>query len=184
MILVTFSTYAKGGTSLFWKIARLEGWLKPPASKLPVFQSSNFLELRDAYMVHIKSEPQTTLANGILALIAARPGRLRDGLRAMLTATPHIVAIDQADEGRAALDLAAQYHPNLVLLDTSLSPSDFKTVLQKLTAETEHPRCLALVDNDRQQLEAKSCGADAVLLKGFSTEMLFSTVENLLIPTK
>ncbi len=38
----------------------------------------------------------------VAALIAARPGELRDGVGALLAATPRIVHISQADDGPKA----------------------------------------------------------------------------------
>ena len=56
-----------------------------------------------------------------LALIAARPGRMRDSLQALLAARFRTDAVDVADDSPAALRrVAAASRPALLVLDTSL----------------------------------------------------------------
>ena len=115
------------------------------------------------------------------ASIVAEPGRFRDSLRALLTATPQIDAVYQADDAVSALRAIAENHAALMLLDGSLPGSEMDAVLRRIKAERPQVRCIVLADNARQQQEAKVAGADAVLLKGFPTAELFQTVERLLI---
>jgi DNA-binding NarL/FixJ family response regulator len=114
------------------------------------------------------------------ALIVAEPGRFRDSLRALLGATPQIGAVSQADDAVSALRIIAEDHSALMFLDSSLPGNEVDAVMQRLRAECPQVRCIVLADNARQQQEAKVAGADAVLLKGFSTGELFQTVERLL----
>jgi DNA-binding NarL/FixJ family response regulator len=114
------------------------------------------------------------------ALIVAKPGRFRDSLRALLVATPHIGAVNQADDALSALRAIGEDHATLMLLDGSLPGNELDAVLRWIRAERPQVRCIVLADNARQQREAKVAGADAVLLKGFPTAELFQTVERLL----
>ncbi len=120
------------------------------------------------------------IPNTVLALIAAKPGRLRDSLRALLTAIPQIDVVNQVDEGPLALKMVTQFHPTLVLLDSNLPSSEIQSTLKRIKGELPQPRCIVLVDNDQQQCDANNSGADAVLVKGFSVANLFGTVEKLL----
>jgi DNA-binding NarL/FixJ family response regulator len=119
--------------------------------------------------------------NHVLALIAAKPGRVRDGLRALLATMPRIHAICLADDGLMALDIVAQKRPRIVLLDTNL-PHNSKMwgVLEQIKDRWPHSLCLVLADNDLQKQAAQVAGADGVLIKGFATSELFIAIRKLL----
>jgi CheY-like chemotaxis protein len=122
-----------------------------------------------------------TMRRHVSAVIVAGPGRFRDSLRALLTATPQIDTVNQADDAESALKAIAEEHAILMLLDGSLPGDEVGKVLRGIRVERPQVRCIVLADNARQQREAKVAGADAVLLKGFPTAELFQTVERLLI---
>ena len=113
-------------------------------------------------------------------LIVARPGRMRDGLQALLAAMPQIGSVDLTDDGPSALSTAPNQHPALVLLDTRTSGDETLAVLRQIKTRWPLARCLLLVDTDRQRRLARAAGADGVLLKGFQADQLFATVEGLL----
>jgi DNA-binding NarL/FixJ family response regulator len=113
-------------------------------------------------------------------LIVARPGRIRDGLRALLRAIPEIGAILQANDSPSASQIISEYHPDLVLIDSKLVNSDIKSMPEEIKAMSPHTRCILLVDNFQQQSMADVTGADTVLLSGFSAWEFMVTVEKLL----
>lgn len=121
-----------------------------------------------------------TMRRHASAVIVAKPGRFRDSLRALLTATPQIDAVNQANDEESALKAIAVDHVTLMLLDGSLPGNEVGAMLRGIRAERPQVRCIVLADNARQQREAKAAGADAVLLKGFPTADLFQTVDRLL----
>jgi two-component system response regulator DevR len=127
-----------------------------------------------------RDSKKMTIRRRASAVIVAEPGRFRDSLRALLTATPHIDAVNQADDAASALRTIAQDHATLILLDGSLPGDEVGAVVREIRAERPQVRCIVLADNARQQREAKVAGADAVLLKGFPTAELFQTVDRLL----
>ncbi len=114
------------------------------------------------------------------ALLVARPGRVRDGLQALLTATPQIAMIDQADDGSSVLRFVGEHHPSLVLLDTDLPNDSVWAMLRTIKTVWPQTLCLVLTDNSRSERTAKVAGADGVLLKGFLTGELFAEIERLL----
>ncbi len=131
----------------------------------------------------------------IVTLIAARPGRMRDSLGAMLAAMPQIDTMIQADSDAAALQMIKEQHPALVLLDTNLYHQECIPVLAKrvsavtkqipalveqIKAQQPETRCLVLADNIQQQLAAGAAGANGVLLKGFSTATLLAAIHQVL----
>jgi two-component system nitrate/nitrite response regulator NarL len=116
----------------------------------------------------------------ISALIVAEPGPLRDGLRALLRATPQISAVIQVDNTSSALGAVVEHYPALVLLDASLFDSGALSLVRMIKAEGIRSRCLVLADDVQQQQEARSVGADVALLKGFSAAKLLEMIERLL----
>jgi DNA-binding NarL/FixJ family response regulator len=118
-------------------------------------------------------------AHDISVLIAARPGRMRDSLLAVLKSAPGISVVGQADCGASALSMIAACCPALALLDTDLPDGQAFAVLEQI--KTLEPRCccLVLADDRHQQQDAVSAGADAALLKGFPAAKLLGVIERL-----
>jgi DNA-binding NarL/FixJ family response regulator len=126
-------------------------------------------------------KPSTNQANhGKPVLIAARPNRARDSLRVLLKLVPGINVIAYADDSASALNVVSECDLVLVLLDTNLPGEGFFTVLEQIRVNGSQSRCLVLVDNSRQRVQAQAAGADAALLKGFPTSELFEAIEMLL----
>ena len=120
------------------------------------------------------------LENYAPALIVATPGRIRDGLRTLLRAVPGIETIFQASDGPTAMQIIADWHPALVLLDSKLANNDIQSVSRQIKAESPHTRCIVLVDNARQHWMAKIADADSVLTVGCPAGEFFTTVAGLL----
>ena len=114
------------------------------------------------------------------ALIVAPPGRLRDGLQTIVRAMPEIHAVDRTDDGPSALRLMTERPSALVFLDTDLVGNMAWTVLRQIKARWPHTRCIVLVNNGSQRQLVNLDGADAVLVKGFSTRTLNETIAELL----
>jgi DNA-binding NarL/FixJ family response regulator len=116
----------------------------------------------------------------ISVLIAARPGRMRDSLLAVLKSVPRVSVVGQADCGASALSMIAVSRPALALLDTNLPDGEVTAVLEQIKTLEPRCRCLVLADEMRQLRDAVSAGADAALLKGFPAARLFEVIENLM----
>jgi len=115
----------------------------------------------------------------ISTLVAARPGRVRDGLQALLAAIPQIEMIGQADDGASALKSVVEHRPALVLLDTNLPGNEAWVVLRQIKAQWPQARCLIMSDSGQQRRAAKAAGADGMLLKGFLAAELVATIKEL-----
>jgi DNA-binding NarL/FixJ family response regulator len=120
------------------------------------------------------------MPNRVPVLIVARPGRMREGLRALLRMIPTIELVGQVDQGSAALERVTQVRPALVLLDASLPFAEMELALRQIKVEWPQTQCLVVADTIQQQGLAQAAGADGVLLKGFAAEMLFTTIEEVL----
>ncbi len=114
------------------------------------------------------------------ALIVAKPGELRDGLRALLGATGKMGHISQADDGPAALAKIGRLCPQVAVLDWNISGGDLPTLLTRIKAECPGTKCLVLTDGVEQQREAESAGADVTVLKGFPAARLVQTLSSLI----
>ena len=114
-------------------------------------------------------------------LLVARPGRMLDGLQALLRTIPEIEIAGQADCESQALALIAQLHPALVLLDSSLVFREQLPAIIQIKDGYPHIGCIVLVENVQQQSAAREAGADIVLIKGFSIEMLRAAIHQVLM---
>ena len=116
------------------------------------------------------------------AFVVARPGRMRDGLIALLRAIPEIGTVEQLGDDTAALT-GVLHHPNaLLLLDASLMKQEVWTFVKELKSRHQqlHCKCLVLADSSFQQRMALAAGADGALLAGFPAAEFFATIEHLL----
>ena len=114
------------------------------------------------------------------ALIVAKPGPLRDGLRALMIAMPQIGAVDEVNDFSSALKMVFEHRPTLVLLDVGLISGDTWMTIRRAKARWPKARCILLADDVQQHQEAEAAGADAVLLKGFPAARLVATMVRLL----
>lgn len=121
------------------------------------------------------------LANASV-LIISRPGRMRDGLRALIRAIPNLTIAGQVDDCNVVLQLIAQGQPDLLLFGSNLPLPEVEQILYAVKTRWPGIRCVVLMDNIEQLLRVRAAGADSVLLAGFSSNTFFSTVEQLLLP--
>ncbi len=108
-------------------------------------------------------------------IVAARP-EIRDGLRALLMATPTVSSVNQAANADEALQIIKAQCPTLVLLDVN----SIKQLIEEIKVECHCCRFIVLIDDAHQRQEAESAGADAVLLKGCPSWRLVETISSLL----
>jgi DNA-binding NarL/FixJ family response regulator len=112
-------------------------------------------------------------------LIAAKPGRMRDCLHALLEVVSQVKVIGRADDAASALRLVAEHEPDLVLLDINLTEVQVYPVLEQIKATRSQTRCIVLADNVQQRQMAAAAGADAALIKGYRADKLVEVIEKL-----
>jgi DNA-binding NarL/FixJ family response regulator len=115
----------------------------------------------------------------IRVLIADDEALVRGGLRMILEAQPDIEIAGEADDGRAALELAARAHPDVVLMDIRMPTLDGLEATRRLLAGgTRPPRVLILTtfDLDEYVYEALRAGASGFLLKSARPPELVAAV--------
>lgn len=108
--------------------------------------------------------------NLIHLLIADDSESFRTGLRALFKATPDIQLVGEAADGQAAIALAEQLQPDVVLMDLHMPEIDGLEATRQITQTSPHMAILALtmLDDDDALFAAMQAGARGYLLKGAS----------------
>ena len=114
------------------------------------------------------------------ALIIARPGPLREGLRAALSAVPCMRVVDEVDKATLALRIRLDPAPALILVSSESPGPGAVDVWEQIRAQWPEARYIILAETVQQQEQARAAGADLVLLKGFAASQLFVAVETLM----
>jgi len=102
---------------------------------------------------------------------------LRAGLRALLDAEPDITVLGEASDGREALDLVRDLHPDVVLMDIRMPGTDGLEATRLIAAEpglaATRVVVLTTFDLDEYVFEAIRAGASGFLVKDTEpTELL------------
>jgi len=121
-----------------------------------------------------------TREKSIHALVAARPGRLRDSLLLLLATVPQVADVAQADDAPSLFRQIQQRSPDFVLMDTDLDLGGSLETLRELKATSPRIPCLVIVGSARQQSLARRAGADGMLLRGFSSMELAGEIGRLM----
>lgn len=92
---------------------------------------------------------------------------VRHGLRGMLEAEPDLTVVGEAGSGAAAVDLAAEVRPDLVLMDLRMPDGDGVEATGRILARLPGTRVMVLTtyETDRDILRAIEAGASGYLLK-------------------
>lgn len=105
--------------------------------------------------------------NAVAIVVADDQASVRDGLVLMLDLLPDIIVVGAASNGIEALDLTAQHHPAVVLVDLHMPILDGIETTRRITAE--HPNVAVVVlttyADDASILEALRAGARGYLTK-------------------
>jgi DNA-binding NarL/FixJ family response regulator len=114
------------------------------------------------------------------AVLAVRPGPLRDALRVLMSTIPRIGTVREARDSLSVLNMVIEYHPALVLLETGLPGGGDWSAIERIKAIWPQAHCLVLADTCQEKKAAKAAKADAVLIKGFPPAQLVEIIERLL----
>jgi two-component system response regulator DevR len=106
---------------------------------------------------------------------------VRQGLRSLLAEYADIEVIGAAANGPAALKLATELEPDIILLDIRLGGADGLNVAKQLRNRQPTSRIIILTsyDDDEYLLEAAQAGVHGYMLKGASAEVLASAIRSI-----
>lgn len=113
-----------------------------------------------------------------LVLVVDDDEMIRRLVRAVLEADEFEVA--EARDGEAALKLASERQPSVVVLDVMMPGLDGVEVCRRLDHEKVRVIVLTARDDPKLEAEAKLAGADAFLTKPFSSIELLDLVSELM----
>lgn len=116
----------------------------------------------------------------ITLVVIAPPGRQRDGLRVLLQADHKIALAGEADDLVSGAQMIAQRAPELVVLQGDNDGELFWVQVRQLKTQFSNVHLAVVVPNHRQEELARAAGADAALMEGFSSEMMFAAIAQMM----
>ena len=118
-------------------------------------------------------------ADGVVRVVVVDDhAAVRQGLVALLDRDPHITVVGQAPDGEAALRVAAQVQPDVVLMDLQMPRMDGVTATRELRSDGSAIQVLVLTACcDRARIAAAvDAGAVGVLPKDATVDELVAGV--------
>jgi len=97
---------------------------------------------------------------------------VRDGIKALLEDQTGIAVIDEASNGREALEVIARNKPDVLIVDIRMPEMNGIEVVGEMTKSHKDVKTLVLSMHDSEEyvVQAIQAGADGYLLKGASKE--------------
>jgi two-component system response regulator NreC len=111
-------------------------------------------------------------------LLADDHAIVRRGLKSLLESTPDLTVIAEAGDGKEALRLAAEHHPDLAVLDIAMPLLNGIDVAAQLQTMAKPPRVimLSMHTDESYILRALAAGAQGYLLKEATDEDLIPAI--------
>jgi YesN/AraC family two-component response regulator len=125
-----------------------------------------------------KASPEST-AYPLRVIIVDDSEETRKSIQMMMSLVPDSEVIAQGKNGREAIALARQYHPDIALIDVNMPEMDGLTAIQTLRKELPNLICIVIsAEKDPPTLQrAVSVGAQGYLIKPVTAEQLLSVME-------
>src|SRR5690606_16002812 len=104
---------------------------------------------------------------------------VRQGLRMILEAEPHISVVGEAGDGAEAIELVQRARPHVVLMDVRMPRLDGIAACERICAAPNAPHVLMLTtfDLDDYVYSALRAGASGFLLKDAPADQLVNAIE-------
>jgi two-component system response regulator NreC len=120
----------------------------------------------------------TISAETIRVLIADDHKMMREGLRLLLRGAPDVVVVGEADDGEAAVALAKQLVPQVVLMDVDMKGMDGLAALREIRRVLPDVRVLILTMYGERDLllQALDAGAGGYLTKEAASQDLLDAI--------
>jgi DNA-binding NarL/FixJ family response regulator len=103
---------------------------------------------------------------------------VRDGLRRLLALESDMEVVGQADNGRQALELVEDVHPDVLLLDLKLPAMDGLSVLQALHQAAHKTRIVVLTasEDKNEWVQAMKLGCSGIVVKQTQPELIVKSI--------
>jgi DNA-binding NarL/FixJ family response regulator len=119
----------------------------------------------------------------IRVLIVDDHAIVRTGLYQLLTTTDDLEPVGGATDGEQAVAMAAELHPDVVLMDLSMPDTDGIAATQRIVEENPRTHVLVLTSfSDPSRIRAAmDAGAEGYLLKESATEVILAGIRQLVV---
>jgi DNA-binding NarL/FixJ family response regulator len=116
----------------------------------------------------------TSSPSRIRVLLAEDHALVRSGLHALLQRMPDVEVVGEAGDGREAVALAEQLHPDVILMDISMPLLNGIEATRRVTAQMPRVRVIMLSVHSSEEYvaQALTAGAAGYVLKGADTAEL------------
>ncbi|WP_430790809.1 response regulator [Actinoplanes sp. G11-F43] len=130
-------------------------------------------------------------SQGVRVLLVDDEPLFRETVKELIDATPGLSVVGEAATGRAAVELAAERQPDVVLMDVRMPDLDGIAATERITALQPAPHVLVLTtfDLDDHVYRALRAGAGGFVLKSITPPRLLDAIvtvaagESLLAPS-
>jgi DNA-binding NarL/FixJ family response regulator len=117
------------------------------------------------------------MAQSTRALIVDDRPTSRRGLRALLATCSTIEIVGEGTDGRQAIRLVEQLHPDVVIMDARMPVMDGLEATRCIKSRWPGVRIIVLTMYPNYRAKALNAGATAFLIKGCSLDTLIETVK-------
>jgi two-component system response regulator NreC len=116
--------------------------------------------------------------NKIRILLVDDHNIVRDGIRSLLERQLDFEVVAEADNGRQAIDLVYQYHPDVVLMDIAMPMLNGIHATEQIHRDRRCTQILILTQHESEDYirRALSAGASGFLLKDTNEEELIKAI--------
>jgi DNA-binding NarL/FixJ family response regulator len=103
---------------------------------------------------------------------------VRNGLQQLLETTTDIAMVGSAANGADALDVVAELHPDVVLMDLSMPVMDGVEATRRIAAEHPDSKVVVLTSfgDQKRIMDALTAGADGYLLKHSDPDQILAAI--------
>ena len=102
----------------------------------------------------------------MIVLLAVKPEPLRDGLDALLYATPGVQLVAHANDTNASLRFCQQHPVDVIILEVRPSDRGLLANVPNMKSLCPQGQVVALISDEKDRKPAEDAGVDVVLTSG------------------